>query len=200
MKKAAVFLDRDGTINEQMGYINHPSRFRIIPGAAEAIRLLNDLGYLAIIVSNQGGVARGYYPLSLVHNIHLLLKQELKERAGAKVDAVFFCPHHPQGVVPEFSVDCPCRKPKTGLIDQACRTLDIDLPRSFMVGDMCSDMELANRAGIKGIMVKTGYGLGEIDHVLPGRLARPIHVANNLLDAVQWIAHGEDAPSHRPAP
>jgi len=200
MKRAAVFVDRDGTINEQMGYINHISRFKIIPGVPEAIRLLNDLGFLAIAVSNQSGVARDYYPLDLVHEVHALLKRKLKEEADAPVDAVLFCPHPPQGVVPEFSVDCECRKPKTGLIDQACVLFDIDLSRSFMVGDMCSDMEFANRAGIKGIMVKTGYGLGEIEYVLPTKEAKPDHIARDLLDAVQWIIHGEEAHRYRSTP
>lgn len=200
MKRATIFIDRDGTINEQMGYINHLSRFKIIPGAAEAIRLLNDLGYLTIIVSNQSGVARGYYPLNLVHEVHSLLKHKIEEEAGAYVDAVLFCPHHPQGVLSDFAVDCRCRKPKTGLIDQACGSFNIDLPRSYMIGDMCSDMEFANRAGVKGIMVKTGYGLGELEYVLPGRQAKPIHVAHDLLDAVQWIAHGEEAHSYRSTP
>lgn len=200
MKRAAVFLDRDGTINEQMGYINHISRFKILPGIPDAIRLLNDLGFLAIVVSNQSGVARGYYTLDLVHEVHDLLKKRLKELAKSTVDAVLFCPHHPQGIVPEFSVDCECRKPKTGLIDQACKTFDIDLSRSFMVGDMCSDMEFAHRAGIRGIMVKTGYGLGEIQYVLPGKQAKPVHIAGDLLDAVQWIMHGEQADSYRSTP
>jgi D-glycero-D-manno-heptose 1,7-bisphosphate phosphatase len=200
MKRAAVFVDRDGTINEQMGYVNHISRFKILPGIPDAIRLLNDLGFLAIVVSNQSGVARGYYPLDLVHEVHALLKKELKEEAGATVDAILFCPHHPQGVVPEFSMDCECRKPKTGLIDQACMAFDIDLSRSFMVGDMCSDLEFADRAGIKSIMVKTGYGLGEIEYVLPRKEVRPIHIARNLLDAVQWIIHGEEAYRYRSTP
>jgi D-glycero-D-manno-heptose 1,7-bisphosphate phosphatase len=191
MKRAAVFLDRDGTINEQMGYINHITRFRIIPGAAEAIRRLNDLGYLTIVVSNQSGVARGYFPITLVHEIHSLLRDRIEEEAGAKVDAILFCPHHQQGTVPEFAVDCRCRKPRTGLIDQACRGFDIRLPSSFMIGDRCSDMEFASRAGIKGILVKTGYGLGEIKHVLPGRQAKPVHIAHDLFDAAQWIANGE---------
>jgi D-glycero-D-manno-heptose 1,7-bisphosphate phosphatase len=191
MKRAAVFLDRDGTINEQMGYINHPSRFTILPGAARAMRFFNDMGYLTIIVSNQSGVARGYYPLALVHEIHSLLKNRLQEEAGARIDAIFFCPHHPQGIVPDFAVNCRCRKPKTGLIDQACRAFDIHLPSSFMIGDMCSDMELANRAGIKGILVKTGYGLGEIEHVLPVRQVKLVHVAQDLFGAAQWIADGQ---------
>jgi D-glycero-D-manno-heptose 1,7-bisphosphate phosphatase len=200
MKKAAVFIDRDGTINEQMGYINHISRFKIIPGVPEAIRLLNDFGFLAIVVSNQSGVARGYYPFDLVVEIHALLKKRLQEEADAVVDAVLFCPHYPQGVVPEFSMDCECRKPKTGLIDQACLAFDIDLSRSFMVGDMCSDMEFAHRAGIKGVMVKTGYGLGEIKYVLPRVEAKPIRIADDLHDAVQWIIHGQETHRYRSTP
>jgi len=200
MKKTAVFVDRDGTINEQMGYINHISRFKILPGVPEAIRQLNDLGFLVIVVTNQSGVARGYYPLDLVHEIHAVLQKLLKEEADATVDDILFCPHYPQGVLPEFSIDCECRKPGTGLIDQACKAFDIDLSRSFMVGDMCADMELADRAGIKGIMVKTGYGLGEIEYVLSGRQAKPIHIARDLLDAVQWIIHGEEAHTYRSTP
>jgi D-glycero-D-manno-heptose 1,7-bisphosphate phosphatase len=200
MKRAAVFMDRDGTINEQMGYINHLSRFKIFPGVSEAIRLLNDLGFLTVVVSNQSGVARGYYPLDLVNEIHALLKRRLKEEAGATLDAVLFCPHYPEGVVPEFSMDCDCRKPKTGLIDQACTAFDIDLSRSFMVGDMCSDMQFAKRAGIKGIMVKTGYGLGELEYVLPEKEVKPLHIADDLPDAVQWIIHGQEAHRYRSTP
>lgn len=200
MKQAAVFLDRDGTINEQVGYMNHLSRLRILPGAGQAIRLLNDLGYLTIVVTNQSGVARGYYPLDLVHEVHGLLMNRLKEEAGASIDAFLFCPHHARGTVAPFAVDCDCRKPKIGLIEQACRSFDIDLSRSYMIGDMCSDLELAGRAGIKGILVKTGYGLGEMAYVLPGRPEKPIHIALDLLDAVHWIIHGEKAHRHRSTP
>jgi len=200
MKRAAVFVDRDGTINEQMGYINHISRFRILPGVPEAIRQLNDLGFLVIVVTNQSGVARGYYPLDLVHMTHAALQKRLKEEADASVDAILFCPHHPQGVVAEYSIDCECRKPKTGLVDQACGAFDIDLSRSFMVGDMCADIEFARRAGIKGILVRTGYGLGEIEYVLPGRQAMPVHIAGDLFDAVHWIIHGEEAHTYRSTP
>jgi D-glycero-D-manno-heptose 1,7-bisphosphate phosphatase len=192
MKKAAVFVDRDGTINEQLGYLNHVSRFKLLPGVSEAIRLLNDRGFLVVVVTNQSGVARGFYPLDLVHEVHALLKKELKEEADAMVDAILFCPHFAQGSVPEFSIDCKCRKPKTGLIDQARALFDIDLSRSFMVGDMCSDVEFANRAGIKGVMVKTGYGLGELEYVLPKKREKPIRVADDLLDAVQWIIDGKE--------
>jgi len=191
MKKPAVFLDRDGTINEQMGYINHVSRFKILPRVPQAIRLLNRHGFFVLVVSNQSGVARGYYPLDLVETIHHFMVTRIKEKK-AIIDGIFFCPHHPAGSVPEFSRDCDCRKPKTGLIDKACRAFDIDLRRSFVVGDMCTDMELAHRAGVKGVMVKTGYGLGEMEYLLPQKIEKPAHIAEDLLDAVRWIVRVGD--------
>jgi len=186
VKKPAVFIDRDGTINEQRGYINHISRFKIIPGVEDAIRLLNQNNFLAIVVSNQSGVARGFYPIELVHEVHALMKQLLEEN-GSFLDAIFFCPHHPDGVIPEYTRKCDCRKPGTGLIDQACKSFDIDLSNSYVVGDLYSDMELAERAGVRGILVKTGYGLGEIEYTLPTKPRKPLYVAENLLDAVNWI-------------
>lgn len=190
MKKPAVFLDRDGTINEQMGYINHLSRFVLLPGVPEAIRLLNKNNFLAIIVSNQSGVARGYFPIDLVHEVHEFLKASLKER-GATIDGIFFCPHHPRGEVSEYGSACDCRKPKTGLIDMACESFDINLSNSYVVGDRYIDMELAHRIHLDGIMIKTGYGLGEIEHILPKKPIKPIHIAGDLLDAVRWIIDRE---------
>jgi D-glycero-D-manno-heptose 1,7-bisphosphate phosphatase len=131
-------------------------------------------------------VARGYYPIELVHEIHALLAAQLQE-AKAKLDGIYFCPHYPQGKVPEYALKCKCRKPATGLIEQACREFEIDLARSYMVGDMYSDMELAHNAGLRGIMVKTGYGLGEIAYILPQKDRKPEFIAQNLYDAIQWI-------------
>jgi D-glycero-D-manno-heptose 1,7-bisphosphate phosphatase len=190
VKRPAVFIDRDGTVNEQMGYINHLSRFIMLPGVPEAIGLLNKNGFLAIIVSNQSGVARGYCPIELVHEVHDSLTASLKDK-GASLDGIFFCPHHPLGIVPEYTSECNCRKPRTGLIDQACKLLEIDLARSYVVGDRCLDMELAHRSGLKGILAKTGYGLGEIEHILPGSVHKPVHIAEDLFDAVCWILDRE---------
>ena len=186
MKKPAVFIDRDGTVNEQMGYINHISRFVLLPGSTEAIRLLNHHGYLTIIVSNQSGVARGYFPIGLVHEVHDHMKA-LLERESASVDGIFFCPHYPKGKVPEYSRPCDCRKPRTGLIEMACEQFSIDMEKSYVVGDRCSDMELARESDLKGILVKTGYGLGDLEYVFPTLSYKPFHVAEDLLDAVKWI-------------
>ncbi|RPI74978.1 MAG: HAD family hydrolase [Desulfobacteraceae bacterium] len=186
MKRPAVFLDRDGTINEQMGYINHRDRFILLPRAAEAIKLLNQNHFPAIIVTNQSGVARGYYPIGLVYEVHALLKTQLA-RCQAGVDGIYFCPHYTQGKLAEYAVQCNCRKPAIGLIEQACQDFEIDLIHSYMIGDTCSDMELAHNAGLKGIMVRTGYGMGEIDHILPQKKQKPSFIAQDLYDAVQWL-------------
>jgi D-glycero-D-manno-heptose 1,7-bisphosphate phosphatase len=158
MKKPALFMDRDGTINEQMGYINHMSRFIVLPGVPEAVRLLNE------------------------NHLQTTLKKE-----GAVIDGIFFCPHHPRGTVPKYTQACHCRKPETGLIDQACESFDIDLANSYVVGDRHTDMQMAHQAGMRGILVKTGYGLGEIDYVLPHQPAQPAHIAEDLLEAVHWV-------------
>ena len=184
--KPAVFMDRDGTINEQMGYINHLSRFHLLPGVAEAIGRINREGMLAIVVSNQSGVARGYFPPALVDRVHEHMSR-LLAREGAFLDGIFFCPHYPRGSVKEYARSCECRKPGTGLINKACDTFQIDLARSYMVGDRVTDMEFAHRAGIQGILVETGYGLGEKDYLLPHSPFKPAHIAGDLLEAVRWI-------------
>ena len=186
VKRPAVFIDRDGTVNEQMGYINHLSRFVLLPGVPEAVSLLNKNNFLAIIISNQSGVARGYFPIELVNEVHAYMKTALKKKA-AYIDGIFFCPHHPQGTVPEYAQECDCRKPKAGLIHQALDSFDIDMSNSYVVGDRHLDIELAQCAGLRGVIVKTGYGLGDITHILPQSQLRPDCIAQDLLDAVKWI-------------
>ncbi|MDB9822862.1 HAD family hydrolase [Deltaproteobacteria bacterium] len=190
MKRPTVFIDRDGTINEQMGYINHLSRFNILPGVSKAISLLNEKGFLAIVVTNQSGVARGYFPMEFIHEVHSFMKASLG-KDGANIDGIFFCPHYPKGKVPEYSCECQCRKPGTGLIDKARETFDIDMSRSYVVGDHFTDLELAERCDLDGIMVKTGYGLGEVEYILPQMPAKPVYIAEDLLDAVNWIIKKE---------
>ena len=186
MKKPAVFMDRDGTVNEQMGYINHLDRFVLLPGAGKAIRLLNEAGYLTIIVSNQSGVARGYFPVDLVYRVHDKMNALIKEE-GAVLDGIYFCPHYPDGKIPPYGMKCDCRKPGIGLINKASASFDIDMENSHVIGDRCSDIEMAHKAGLKGIMVKTGYGMGDLEYVFPKLPFQPFHVAEDLLDAVKWI-------------
>jgi D-glycero-D-manno-heptose 1,7-bisphosphate phosphatase len=191
VKRHAVFMDRDGTVNEQMGYVNHISRFHLLPGVCEAIQLLNERDFLAIIITNQSGVARGYFPISLIHETHALLEDTLKKK-GASIDGIFFCPHYPRGTIPEFTRECDCRKPGTGLIKKACDSFDIDMSRSYVVGDHFTDLEMAHRCDLDGILVKTGYGLGELTHVLPQMSVKPSYIADDLLDAVKWIIQRDE--------
>lgn len=186
MKKPAIFIDRDGTINEQMGYVNHTSRFVMLPRVPEAFRMVNQAGFLAIIVSNQSGVARGYFPIELIYSINSMMKESVGKQGG-HIDGIYFCPHYPKGSVQEYAMECDCRKPRTGLIERACRDFEIDLMRSYMVGDHYTDMELAERLDIKGILVRTGYGAGVIEYNLPGMANKPSYIADDLLDAVKWI-------------
>ncbi len=179
-------MDRDGTVNEQMGYINHLDRFVLLPGTGKAIRLLNEAGYLAIIVSNQSGVARGYFPVDLVHQVQDKMKTQLK-RDGATLDGIYFCPHYPSGKNSPYGKGCDCRKPATGLIHKAAADFDIDMANSYVIGDRCSDIEMAHKAGLKSILVKTGYGKGDLAHVFPQFPFQPSHVAEDLLDGVKWI-------------
>ena len=179
MSAIAVFLDRDGTINEEMGYINHVSRFVLLPRTAAAIRFLNDAGLKVVVITNQSGAARGYFASSLVDEVHTQLSQLLAVE-GAHIDAIYTCLHGPDE-------GCACRKPKTGLIEQAARDLDIDLPRSYLVGDRYKDMETARNAGVKGVLVLTGYGRGEYEHQAGAWPVPPAFVAQDLLDAAVWI-------------
>ncbi len=185
-RKPAVFLDRDGTINEQMGYINHVSRFQLLPGVAEAIKRLNENNIPVIVVTNQSGLARGYFPESLLTEVHYRMADMLREN-GAEIDAVYICPHHPEAKEEKYRQDCPCRKPKTGLLEQAAVDLDISLHDSYMVGDRWSDIKCADRAGCTPLLVLTGYGRGDYEYIGPHQEIQPKYCAENLLDAVKWI-------------
>ena len=184
MKRPAVFIDRDGTISEEVGYINHPSRFRVFPYSAEAIRILNDNGWLAIVITNQAGVARGYFPEEMIASVHDRLKTDL---ANAQLDAIYYCAHHPSVGEPPYRFDCDCRKPKTGLIDCAAKDFEIDLEASWMVGDRYSDVELARNAGLHSAFVLSGYGRGEWEYQRNAWKHQPEIVCENLLEAVNRI-------------
>lgn len=184
--RPAVFLDRDGTINEQMGYINHISRFVMLPRAAAAIRLLNEQGIPVVVVSNQSGLARGYFPERLIGEVHAKMNGALAE-AGAHVDGIFYCPHHPEAKEERFRLACDCRKPKPGLLLQAAREMDLDLAHSYVVGDRWSDLRAAAAVQAKGVLVLTGYGRGDYEYIGPAQQVQPTHVAEDLYAAVEWI-------------
>lgn len=186
VKRRAVFLDRDGTISAEVGYINHLSRFQIYPYTAQAIRLLNESGWLAILVTNQAGVARGYFQEELVKAVHEHLQKEL-ESEGARLDGIYYCAHHPTVGQPPYRLDCDCRKPKPGLVKRATSDLDIDLQNSWMIGDRFSDIELARNAGLKAAFVLSGYGKGEWEFQRGGWQLQPDLVAEDLLEAVKAI-------------
>jgi D-glycero-D-manno-heptose 1,7-bisphosphate phosphatase len=157
MPREAVFLDRDGTLIEEVNYLASPEQVRLLPGAAEAVRRLNDAGLLVVVVTNQAGVARGYFPEIRVAEVHEHLSRLLGE-FGAKIDAYYHCPHHPSEGVGAYRVDCDCRKPKPGLLLTAARELDIALSRSWMIGDKLSDAEAGAAAGCCTLLVRTGHG------------------------------------------
>jgi len=177
--RPAVFLDRDGTIAEEVGYLNHASRFRMFPFVAAAIHRLNEAGLPVIVVTNQSGVGRGYFPESLVHTVNELMTQQLAEK-GAAIDAIYYCPHI-------SAENCSCRKPRTGMLDCAALEHALDLQRSFVVGDRYGDMELARNAGARSVLVRTGYGEGELTWRAARWPKQPDFVAEDLTQAADWI-------------
>jgi D-glycero-D-manno-heptose 1,7-bisphosphate phosphatase len=166
--KKACFLDRDGVLIVEAHYLSKPSQVEIIPGVPEALKKLKDAGYLIIVVTNQAGIARGYFPEDNVAMVHAEIDRQLK-KAGTSIDAYYYCPHHLEGSIPELSINCECRKPKPGMFFQAAKDHDINLSESFMVGDKFSDIEAAKNAGCKqAVMVRTGHGKTQLEKQSPG--------------------------------
>lgn len=180
-KRIAVFLDRDGTLNEEVGYLDSLTKLAILPGAVEAVRLINQAGFLAIVITNQSGIARGFFDETFVHNVHERL-QALFHAQGAVIDAFYYCPHHPTEGRGPYLMPCSCRKPSPGLLLQAAEEWNIDLESSFMVGDTPKDIEAGHRAGCKGIFVLTGHGRHAVWDA-----TGPDHTAFDVLSAVKWI-------------
>lgn len=184
-KQRAIFLDRDGTMNVSKGFISKADDLELIPGTIDAVKAINKSGALAIVITNQPVIARGECSFEELHNIHNKLKTLLGEK-GAFVDDIFYCPHHPdkgfEGEVPELKFDCECRKPKTGMIEEAVKKYNIDLSKSYMVGDSTMDLETARNAGIKSVLVNTGFAGND------GKYDRSCDIeADNLFDAVEKI-------------
>lgn len=187
MGQAAVFLDRDGTINAEKGYVHKIGDWEWLPGAVDAIRHLNKLGLPVIVITNQAGVARGYYDEAAIDRLHAWVSGTLAQQ-GARIDAYYYCPHHP-----DFGADrnCGCRKPKPGLLLRARDQLGLDLERSYMVGDKISDVQAAQAANVRPLMVKTGYGGQEA-----GSGALSCANFDDLLTAAEFIAY--DVALHSP--
>ena len=182
----AVFLDRDGTVTEEVGYLTSLDMLKLIRGAGAAIKRLNEAGYKVVLVTNQSGVARGYFPESLVDDAHGLLRRMLMED-GALLDGIYYCPHHPTAGKAKYTIVCDCRKPETGLLARAARDLAIALTRSFMAGDKWSDVELGHRAGMRSILVRTGFSPDDPGNVRPEHVDDPDFTAHDLGEAVEWI-------------
>ena len=185
MSRPAVFLDRDGTIIEDVGFLRDLSQVDLLPWAADAIRQLRDAGYAIVVVTNQSGVGRGYFDEAHVAATHRAIDVALAE-SGASIDAYYYCPHYPTGTDPRYAIACECRKPAPGLLRRAAVDLDLDLARSWMVGDWWRDVAAGASAGTRTILVRTGRR--EEHRPAPdGEIARPDAILNNLMEAAGWI-------------
>ena len=160
--KKCVFLDRDGNINVEKEYLHKIEEFEFIDRAKEAIKIFNDLGYLVVVVTNQSGVARGYYDEESVRELHKHLEAEVK-KIGGHIDGFYYCPHHAEKGIGKYKQKCNCRKPEPGMFLQAKADLDIDFSKSIMVGDKLSDVEAGKNLGMRSILVKTGHGMKELN-------------------------------------
>ncbi len=182
-----VFLDRDGTINREVEYLYRPSDLAVLPTAAQAIALLKENGFRVVVVTNQAGIARGYYTVEQMHSLHRYLNEQL-EKEGAGIDRFYYCPHHPEHGIGRYRKACRCRKPGTGMFEMAEEEYDIDKSRSYMVGDKRIDVEAGHNYGIKGILVGTGYGREERE-MSRARGEEPFYdfYAETLMDAAEFI-------------
>ena len=182
---AGIFLDRDGTINEEVEFLSTPDQLRLIPGSAEAIRDANAAGFNVFIITNQSGIARGLLSEQQLSDIHSHLLEILRTHQ-ATIDAVFYCPHHPEMGAAPYRRECDCRKPRTGMLVRAAAEFNVDLTQSFVIGDRMFDIQAGNNAGCTSILVLSGYGKEELDLCRKNNV--PIgHVANNLYAAMQFI-------------
>lgn len=172
-KRPAVFLDRDGVLSEEKSYITSVDSLKIFPYTAECIRQIHKKGYYAIVITNQSGVARGLFTESVLHQMNEYLIQQ------TGVDAVYYCPHHENGVIEKYRKQCDCRKPKTGLIERAYNEYAIDLQRSLIVGDRASDIITGQNAGIKTILLESGYGTAKLENKV-----KPDYILNDLRDVI----------------
>lgn len=188
-KNIAVFLDRDGTINEEVGYLDSLDKLKIIPAAYEAIKLINENGMKAVAISNQSGIGRGILTEEFVILMNKTIQLALKEK-GACIEKFYYCPHHPKEGKGIYLQVCNCRKPSPGMLLQASEELSIDLLHSYFIGDRLNDIETGKKVGAKGILVRTGYGTDTLQNKGPDREKpdnKPDFIAMDILEAVHWI-------------
>ena len=192
--RPAVFLDRDGTLSEERGYIDRLELIEIFPWTSDAIRLLNRAGFVVVVVTNQSAIGRGIIDLPFLQTVHDAFDRHLA-RSGARVDRYYYCPHHPDAPLPEYRMVCRCRKPGPGMIEQATTDLGLDPSRSFMVGDRLIDVACGHAAGVKSLLVRSGHSAhrGEA----PPGLSEPDAILNNLMEAVGWILRSSSPSSAR---
>jgi D-glycero-D-manno-heptose 1,7-bisphosphate phosphatase len=186
--KRAIFLDRDGTVNVDVGYLHRLEDLQLFPYAPDALRLLKRAGFLLVIVTNQSGIAHGLIDPGFIQICHDEMRRRVQP-AGADLDALYYCSHHPRGSVPELSVDCRCRKPSPGMIEDAARDLGIDPTQSWVVGDKWLDVQLGKAVGARSILVRTGWGSEQEGKRPPGQQVDAI--CDNLIHAVSVILHNE---------
>lgn len=196
MNTPAIFLDKDGTLVEDVPYNINPDLMVLTDGAARGLRRLSEAGYRLVVVTNQSGVARGYFPEAALEGVREDLDRLILRASGARLAGFYYCPHHPEGVVPGYAIECDCRKPRPGMLLRAAKELDIDLSRSWMVGDVLNDVEAGRRAGCRTILINNG---NETEWQ-KGPYREPDFLAGDLSQAAEIIlAHGEPGRSGAPA-
>ncbi|MBN1595483.1 HAD family hydrolase [candidate division FCPU426 bacterium] len=195
MGRKAVFLDRDGTIIREAEYLSDPAGVELLPGAAEGIRRLQAAGFFIIVTSNQSGVARGFFREEDVQAVNARMQELLRAR-DAGVDAVYYCPHWQDGVVAGYARECECRKPKPGMLYRAVREHGVDLAASWVVGDKQTDIDFGREAGVRSILVLTGYGM-KTRAQWPQAGGMPEHVAQDLYEAAELIVVLRNDPRSR---
>ena len=200
MQRRALLIDRDGTVCEDVGYLESPEALRLVPGSARAIVEAARAGFQTILITNQAGVAHGRLDELVLDEIHDRLR-ELLAAEGARLDGIYYCPHHPEAALPRYRVDCACRKPKPGMLLRARDEMGIELGSSYVIGDHQRDIEAGTSAGATSILVLTGHGREMSNAGVPRPQAAPAHVAADLHEAVGWILEREGrrgpAPSAR---
>ena len=182
-KPKAAFIDRDGVINEERNYVHRIEDFVLLPGVAQGLALLRDAGFRLIVVTNQAGIARGYYDQSAMDRLHAHLREQLALQ-GVALDAIYFCPHHPSGSVKELAFECDCRKPAPGMLLQAAKDFDLDLSASVLIGDKLSDVQAGKRAGVgRSVIVESGHEVENVARLQADGVTADLLAAARLLTA-----------------